>query len=75
MVGFAGWTLFATGASVITNNGVSIVINMFFGTVVNAAQGIASQINGQLMALTVVMSKAISPVITKSEGSRNHEKT
>lgn len=75
MVGFAGWNLFATGASVITNNGVSIVINMFFGTVVNAAQGIANQINGQLMALTVVMSKAISPVITKSEGSRNHEKT
>lgn len=29
MTGFAGWNLFQTGAAIITNNGVSIVMNMF----------------------------------------------
>ena len=75
MTGFAGWNLFSTSASMITNNGVGIVMNMFFGTVINAAQGVANQICGQLMSLTTIMNKAVSPVITKSEGQQEHGQT
>lgn len=75
MTNFAGWNLFATSAAMITNNGVSIIMNMFFGTVINAAQGVANQICGQVMSLTTMMNKAISPVITKSEGQKEHERT
>lgn len=75
MTSFAGWNLFATAAAMITNSGVGIVMNMFFGTIVNAAQGVANQICGQLMSLTSVLSKAIAPVITKSEGSMNRCRT
>lgn len=71
---FAGWNLFQTAAAMITNNGVGIVMNMFFGTIINAAQGIANQINGQLMTLTNNMTKAVNPVITKTEGQKNHNK-
>lgn len=75
MMNFAGWNLFSTSAAMITNNGVGVVMNMFFGPVINAAQGIANQLNGQLMSITVVMGKAISPVITKSEGTHEHDRT
>lgn len=74
MTSFAGWNLFQAAAAMITNNGVGIVMNMFFGTIINAAQGIANQINGQLMTLTNNMAKAVNPVITKTEGQKNHNK-
>jgi len=74
MTSFAGWNLFQTAAAMISNNGVGIVMNMFFGTIINAAQGIANQINGQLMTLTNNMAKAVNPVITKTEGQKNHNK-
>lgn len=75
MCSFAGWNFLATAAAMITNSGVGIVMNMFFGTLVNAAQGIANQICGQLMSLTNVMAKAVNPVITKTEGAHLREKT
>lgn len=74
MTGFAGWNLFSTSAAMITNNGVGVVMNIFFGPVINAAQGIANQLSGQLMSITAVIVKAISPVITKSEGAHEHKK-
>lgn len=74
MTSFAGWNLFQTAAAMITNNGVGIVMNMFFGTVINAAQGVANQICGQLMTLTNNLAKAINPIITKTEGKKDHEK-
>lgn len=74
MTSFGGWNLFQTAAAMITNNGVGIVMNMFFGTIINAAQGVANQINGQLMTLTNNMAKAVNPVITKTEGQKNHNK-
>ena len=74
MTGFAGWNLFQSAAAIITNNGVGIVMNMFFCPIINAAQGIANQICGQLMALTNNLSKAINPIITKTEGKKQHDK-
>ena len=74
MVSFAGWNIFQIAASILTNSGLGIVINMFFGTVINAAQGISNTICGQLMALTNVLNKAMSPIITKTEGSHDRQK-
>lgn len=74
MLSFAGWNIFQIAASIITNSGLGIVINIFFGTIINAAQGISNTICGQLMALTNVLNKAINPIITKTEGSNNRIK-
>lgn len=65
---FAGWNLFATAAAMITNYGLSIILNMYFGTILNAAQGIANQLNGQLGVFIANISKAVNPIITKSAG-------
>jgi Na+-driven multidrug efflux pump len=75
MTSFAGWSLLGSSTSMGAFYGQTLVINFFFGTVVNAAQGIAAQISGQLGAFALTMSKALNPVIGKSEGAGNRERT
>ncbi len=71
MTSFAGWSFLGSSTSMLANYGQGIVLNMFFGTTVNAAQGISQQISGQLSAFAGVMLKALNPVIAKSEGAGN----
>lgn len=70
---FAGWSFLGSATSLIANYGQTIVINMFFGTIVNAAQGIANQVSGQLSAFAGTMLKALNPLIVKSEGAGNRD--
>lgn len=44
MVGFTGWNLFAGLAMIGRNQGVAVIINIFLGTIANAAYGVANQI-------------------------------
>lgn len=73
MTGFAGWNFLGTASSMVGNYGIGIVLNHFFGTLLNAAFGIANQINGQLLVFSNNMLKAVNPVITKSEGAGQRE--
>ena len=73
MLSFAGWSFGNSATSMIGNYGLGIVLNMFFGTVLNAAQGIAGQISGQLSVFASNMLKALNPVIGKSAGASNHD--
>ena len=69
MTSFASWSFLGSSSSLISYYGQGIVVNMFFGTTVNAAQGISGQISGQLGAFAGTMMKALNPVIVKSEGA------
>lgn len=71
MSSYAGWSLLDSAASIITMQGIAIVLNSLFGVLLNAAQGIAAQVSGQLMAFSNTMLKALNPVIVKSEGGNN----
>lgn len=73
MLSFSGWGFLSSTVSLVTNYGQNILINVFFGTVVNAAQGIAGQVCGQVGAITNVFLTALTPVIFKSEGAANKE--
>lgn len=73
MSSFAGWSLLGSSSSMITNYGQGILMNVFFGTTVNAAQGVANQVCGQLGAFASTMSRALNPVIAKSEGGGNRQ--
>jgi Na+-driven multidrug efflux pump len=70
---FAGWSLLDSSSSMISNFGQGLILNVFFGTLINAAQGIALQICGQLAAFSNTMLKALNPLIDKSAGARNKE--
>jgi len=70
---FIGYTLLGSVTSLVANYGIGLVLNVFFGTIVNAAQGIVAQVSGQLGAFANTMMKALNPMITKSEGAGNRE--
>jgi O-antigen/teichoic acid export membrane protein len=71
MSAFGGWTFLGSSASMFSYYGLGIVLNSFFGTVINAAQGVANQMSAQLTVLSSIMLKALNPVIAKSEGAGN----
>lgn len=71
MTSFASWSFLGASSGMIANYGQGIVLNMFFGTIVNAAQGIANQVSGQLGVFAGTMQKALNPMIAKSEGAGN----
>ena len=71
--GFFGWNFLTAISSLFSAQGIGIVLNHFFGTVLNAAQGIANQVNGALSNFSVNMMKALNPVIVKSAGAGNIE--
>jgi O-antigen/teichoic acid export membrane protein len=71
MSGFAGWNFLTASSSMIGQYGLGIVLNHFFGAILNAAQGIANQLCGQLQVFSNTMLKALNPMITKSEGEGN----
>lgn len=73
MTGFAGWNFVGQASSMMGNYGQGIVLNHFFGTILNAALGIAGQMNGLLLVFSNNMLKAVNPIITKSEGSGQRE--
>ena len=69
--GFFGWNFLTAISSLFSAQGIGIVLNHFFGTVLNAAQGIAHQVNGALSNFSVNMMKALNPVIVKNAGAKN----
>jgi O-antigen/teichoic acid export membrane protein len=71
MLTFSGWGFLTSTVSMVTSYGQNILINIYFGTAVNAAQGVASQVVGQVGSITKVFLTALTPVIFKSEGAAN----
>lgn len=66
MFGFAGWNFIGASSTVLRDQGGNIVINLFYGPSVNAARGIANQVNGAIMGFVSNFMTALNPQITKS---------
>lgn len=71
MTGFAWWTFFGNTAYIFNTQGVSMLMNIFFGVIVNTAKGIAMQIEGAVMSFVNSFTIAFSPQITKSYAENN----
>lgn len=68
MISFTGWNTCLTASSMIGLFGMNLVINYFFGVKLNAAMGIATQLSGVIMGLSLNMIKALTPSLVKAEG-------
>ena len=66
MTGFAGWNFLAQGAYQLNGSGVNLLINIFFGVTLNAARGIAVQVNNAVSQFISNFMVALTPQITKS---------
>lgn len=75
MIGYTGWLMFGTISWVGQRQGSDIIINAFFGTVLNAALGIANQVNNIVLMFARNLGQAAIPQITKSVSSKNAERT
>ena len=73
MFGFAGWNFIGASAAVLRGQGGNIVINLFCGPTVNAARGIAFQVNAAIHGFVTNFMTALNPQITKSYASGNRE--
>lgn len=65
MIGFSGWSFFNNTASILNNQGVNMLMNVFFGVVVNAARGIAVHVENAVLQFVNNFTTAINPQITK----------
>ena len=66
MLAFSGWNFLSNSAYVFNNQGVNMLINIFFGVVMNSARGIASQVENIIFQFVNNFTMAINPQITKS---------
>lgn len=66
MASFAGWSFFGNFACVLYGQGVNMLLNVFFGPVINAARGIAVQVQSAVQQFAGSFQMAINPQITKN---------
>lgn len=69
MFTFAGWNFFGAGSWQLMTQGVNLLLNVYFGVAVNAARGIANQVDTAIMQFVNNFMTAVNPQITKSYAS------
>ena len=75
MLSFSGWNLFGSLSNVLKEQGINLVINFFFGPVVNAARGIAAQVNGGLQGFVSNITMPVRPQVVQSYATGNINRT
>lgn len=66
MLGFAGWNLWGNLAGILFTQGLNMLLNVFFGPVVNAARAVAVQVQSAIQQFSTNFQMALNPQITKS---------
>ena len=74
MFSFMGWNIYSVGCIMGRTQGIAILLNRYFGVVVNAAYGIAQQVTGQISFLSGSLLNAMQPQIVKAESSKDRNK-
>lgn len=71
MFGFAGWNFIGTISGLLRNQGINILFNVYNGPIVNAARGLAVQIDNAILKFSQSFYTAVQPQITKSYAVNN----
>jgi len=72
---FSGWNLLGSLAFLLKSHGVNLILNAFFGTIVNAARGVATQISGAIMGFSHNISMSFRPQLVGSYAVGNIKRT
>ncbi|MBE9469364.1 MAG: oligosaccharide flippase family protein [Bacteroidetes bacterium] len=73
LISFSGWSMFGSMANAGANQGVSIIINIFFGVTMNAAFGIANQVRSAIYMFVSNFQTAFNPQIVKSYAANDKQ--
>ena len=74
MLAFTGWDFYGNASVVARTQGVNMLLNMYFGPVLNAANGIATQVQGAAMSFAANVMTAFKPQIIKSYASDDFDR-
>lgn len=72
MFSFAGWNFIGSSSAILRDQGGNIILNLFFGTTINAARGIAYQVYSAIYSFITNFMTAINPQITKSYATADY---
>lgn len=71
MFSFIGWNAFTNLTEAVNQQGISVILNLFFGPVINAARGISFQINNALLSFSHNIYMAARPQLIKAYAVKN----
>ena len=72
---FAGWTIYSMGCILARTQGLSVILNRFFGTIINTSYGLAMQVSGAISVVAQAVVNAMSPQVVKAEAATQHLKS
>ncbi len=72
---FAGWNFIGSGSGILRDQGVNVLLNLFCGPAVNAARGIAMQVNSIVSQFATNFMLALNPQITKSYAAGDKDRS
>lgn len=75
LIGYSGWNLFGNIAAVAKGQGANMILNLFYGTVINAAYGIAMQVQGAVNLFVSNFQVAVNPQIIQQYSQGNFEQS
>lgn len=71
---FCGWNLLGSASGVVMNQGINMLMNIFFGVTVNAARGIASQVYAGVQRFIANFQLAMNPQIVQSYAAGDRDR-
>lgn len=75
MLGFSGWNVFGSFSNMMRDQGINLIINFFYGPIVNAARGIAMQVNGAVSSLASTILTPVRPQVIQSYARNELDRT
>lgn len=75
LLSYSGWNLFGNFAAVSKGQGVNMILNLFYGTLINAAYGIANQAQAAVLLFVNNFQLAINPSLIKNYAKGNINKS
>lgn len=74
LLSYSGWNLIGSLAWVTKSQGTNILLNIFFGAILNAAYGVCLQVQGVTWLFVTNFQMAMNPQIIKNYASRDNNK-
>ena len=71
MSSFSGWSFAGNASYIINTQGINLLINIFFGVTINAARGIATQVDTMIQGFVNNFTTAMNPQIMKSYATKD----
>lgn len=73
LFGFVGWKMFGMSCVTMRAQGTPMLINLYFGPLVNAAYSVANGLSTQATALSQSLTSAFRPAVITAEGKGDRE--